>query len=745
MRIIDFGLGENILNYYYFSSLVALILFGMGLLAIILGIINYLENTKSKKGKQMLWVCICVFFWDFGYAWMSLCYDSDFAYVPRAIALSAVSLYMFFILRYAALVVDYPMKKLWLFLGLFLAASITSWFFVIQKDAVEFVMTPWGYWYTSRMSKARLLQAAANIFALAKYYVILDYGKKRTKLARQKYVLRQFSHIGIILFLGYMFDTLLPIMFHIPAIPGSSIGAFVSSMILFLISRNNKTFGLSKANVSEYVFRDVQIPIVITNPDGNIVLYNDYTENYLKYKEEDLLHHPLRDFFCESENDIVTVKEIGCMCILDRTDIKDQFDDLQYSIYFMTDVTKEIETQRMLEESREAAEEANKAKSNFLANMSHEIRTPMNAIIGMSNIVLQEKNVSEKVRSQINEISIAGNNLLGIINDILDISKIEAGKYELVEDNYELPSLLNDVGNVISVRVQETNARFIMEIDKTLPKLLIGDAVRVRQILLNILGNAAKFTKRGSITLVATWNHDESEPIISFDVKDTGIGIKPEHMESIFGEFNQVDTRKNRNIQGTGLGLAISKHLAELMGGTITVDSVYGQGSTFYIQIVQKVKNYQAIGEEIAEALQNRQYNSVTNRKQIEITPRPEAKVLIVDDVKVNLMVAKGMMKKYGMQIDLAMSGKEAIEMVQKKDYDIIFMDHMMPEMDGIDTTKNIRALGEQYQKLVIVALTANAVGEAKQMFLEQGLQDFLAKPIEVKELDEVLNRWLPV
>ena len=312
-----------------------------------------------------------------------------------------------------------------------------------------------------------------------------------------------------------------------------------------------------------------------------------------------------------------------------------------------------------------------------------------------------------------------------------------------MEDNYELPSLLNDVGNVISVRVQETNARFIMEIDKTLPKLLIGDAVRVRQILLNILGNAAKFTKRGSITLVATWNHDESEPIISFDVKDTGIGIKPEHMESIFGEFNQVDTRKNRNIQGTGLGLAISKHLAELMGGTITVDSVYGQGSTFYIQIVQKVNNYQAIGEKVAEALQNRQYNSVMNQKQIEIIPRPDAKILIVDDVKVNLMVAKGMMKKYGMQIDLAMSGKEAIEMVQKKDYDIIFMDHMMPEMDGIDTTKNIRALGEQYQKLVIVALTANAVGEAKEMFLEQGLQDFLAKPIEAKELDEVLNRWL--
>ena len=737
--------GEIILNYYCFSSLMALLLFGMGLVAIILGIINYLENTKSKKGKQMLWVCICVFFWDFGYAWMSLCYDSDFAYVPRAIALSAVSLYMFFILRYAALVVDYPMKKLWLFLGLFLAASITSWFFVIQKDAVEFVMAPWGYWYTSRMSKARLLQAAANIFALAKYYVILDYGKKRTKLARQKYVLRQFSHIGIVLFLGYMFDTQLPILFHIPAIPGSSIGAFVSSMILFLISRNNKTFGLSKANVSEYVFRDVQIPIVITNPDGNIVLYNDYTENYLKYKEEDLLHHPLRDFFCESENDIVTVKGIGCMCILDRTDIKDQFDDLQYSIYFMTDVTKEIETQRMLEESREAAEEANKAKSNFLANMSHEIRTPMNAIIGMSNIVLQEKNISDKVRSQVNEIYIAGNNLLGIINDILDISKIEAGKYELVEDKYELPSLLNDVGNVISVRVQDTNARFIMDIDKTLPKLLIGDAVRIRQILLNILGNAAKFTKKGSITLFATWNHDESEPVISFDVRDTGIGIKPEDIEDIFGAFNQVDTRKNRNIQGTGLGLAISKHLAELMGGTITVDSIYGQGSIFYIQIVQKVNNYQAIGEKVAEALQNRQYNSVMNQKQIEIIPRPEAKVLIVDDVKVNLMVAKGMMKKYGMQIDLAMSGKEAIEMVQKKEYDIIFMDHMMPEMDGIDTTKNIRALGASYEKLVIVALTANAVGEAKQMFLEQGLQDFLAKPIEAKELDDVLNRWLPV
>lgn len=745
VEIILRKIGDFRVNVYQISALIALVLFGMGLSAAILGFINYWENKKSRRSTQMLWVCICVFFWDFGYAWMSLCYDNDFAYVARAIALLAVTFYMFFILRYVALVTEYSKRKLNVFLFVFMIVSLIAWTQIIQKNAVDFVMTPWGYWYTSKMSSARILQFAANIVALSQYYIILHFGKKRTTQAREQHVLKNFGWFGIILFGGYMLDTLVPSVFHIPAVPGSSVSAFVSAMILFQISRKNKTFGISRSNVSEYVFRDVHIPVIITDNQGKIVLFNDYTKKYLKYTENDILYHKLEEFFELQNHGFAEVLGLDKVCKIDKTDVSDQFDDLLFSIYFFNDVTKERQSRRMLEESRAAAEEANRAKSNFLANMSHEIRTPMNAIIGMSEIILQEKEITEKNRSQLQEINIAGSNLLGIINDILDISKIEAGKYELVIDEYELPSLLNDVGNVIGVRVQDTNAKFVMKVDSSLPKYMIGDVVRIRQILLNILGNAAKFTEKGSISLSVFWNHNASAPEIYFHVSDTGIGIREEDIDKIFGEFNQVDTRRNRNIQGTGLGLAISKHLAELMGGTITVKSVYGEGSTFSITICQNIKEYQQIGDVITEALQNRQYSSMMNHKELEIVPRPEAKVLIVDDIKVNLMVAKGMMKKYGMQIDIAQSGARAVEMVQESRYDIVFMDHMMPEMDGIDTTKAIRNLGDEYENLVIIALTANAIGDAKEMFLEAGMQDFLAKPIEPRELDEIICCWIPV
>lgn len=253
------------MNLYQFSSVVAFILFGMGVSAAILGLSNYLENRKSRRGKQMLGVCISVFFWDSGYAWMSMCYENDFAYVARAIALLAVTFYMFFILRYVALVVDYPKKRLRIFLAICMVISLLAWTKIIQRDAVDFVMTPWGYWYTSKMTIARLIQFGSVLAALVEYYHILSYGKRRTQQKRKQYVLKRFGLFGEILFAGYMLDTLIPTIFHIPAVPGSGIGAFASAMVLFHISKTNKTFGLSQANVAEYVFQDVNVPVVITD------------------------------------------------------------------------------------------------------------------------------------------------------------------------------------------------------------------------------------------------------------------------------------------------------------------------------------------------------------------------------------------------------------------------------------------------------------------------------------------------
>lgn len=532
------------------------------------------------------------------------------------------------------------------------------------------------------------------------------------------------------------------------------------------------------------------------------------------------------------------------------------FFDLLLAIIIQYRVIRFREQQEIL---IERAERANHTKSDFLANMSHEIRTPMNAIIGMCELILRERDVSESVRDHCFNIQSSSRSLLAIINDILDFSKIESGKMEIVETEFNIASMLNDVINMTTNRKGDKKIEIMVHADPNIPCGLIGDETRIRQVIINLMTNAVKFTHAGAITLKLSFSKQSYGINLKVEVEDSGIGITEENLEKLFESFQQVDTRKNRAIEGTGLGLAISKRMVMRMGGFINVSSVYGKGSAFSFVIPLKVSDaspfisvknankHKVVAyielEKFHNATIEEKYKEIMSQisRQLEVYfiyadtyekfervmaeggvthcfigkeeylehkecfkemssklavilvqdvmgavevpvgikcvykpfytlsaalainnekivyqekgrgsnsisfSAPKARVLIVDDNPINLKVAVGLMQPYHMQIMTADSGKAAISMLRSKDIDLVLMDHMMPEMDGVEATGIIRKIeGEYYQKLPIIALTANAVNGVREKFLASGFNDFVAKPIELSALDRALKAWLP-
>jgi len=393
------------------------------------------------------------------------------------------------------------------------------------------------------------------------------------------------------------------------------------------------------------------------------------------------------------------------------------------------------------------AEESSKSKSTFLATMSHEMRTPLNAVIGLSELTLDGK-ISGEEKENIEKVYTAGMVLLGIINDILDISKIESGKFELNPVVYDLPSLINDTITLNTMRIEEKPIKFKLFIEETLPSELRGDDLRIKQIFNNIISNAIKYTKAGTVEWHIAWEKSGDDIWLISSVKDSGIGIRKEDLEKLFQDYSQVDTKSHNKIEGTGLGLSLTKRMVEMMGGNITVDSEYGKGSTFTIRIKQGHVNDVPIGPTVVEKLKNFQFIDEKHQQHARLVrlPLPYARVLVVDDVEPNLVVVKGILKPYGMQVDCVTSGKDAIMQIKKEiKYNAVFMDHMMPEMDGIEATRIIRnEIDNEIAKTVpIIALTANAIRGNEEMFLHAGFQAFLTKPIDINVMDSVIRQWV--
>jgi len=409
-------------------------------------------------------------------------------------------------------------------------------------------------------------------------------------------------------------------------------------------------------------------------------------------------------------------------------------------VFVLVDDTQHYEYMEELKEQKELAEAASASKSAFLSIVSHEIRTPMNAVIGMTDLLLRDE-LTDKQRKYMTNIKNSGSALVMIINDILDQSKIEAGKMEIVEDVYELRPLVDDVQMIIENRIGSKQIHLIIDIDEKIPEFIVGDALRIRQILINLMNNAVKFTESGYIQLSAAIEAETEDAYkIRFGVKDSGQGIKEEDLDKLGKAFSQVDAKKNHNKEGTGLGLSISKDFIALMGGELKVTSVYGKGTEFFFTIEQKKAGENDKACESGKcAWKSKEFTS------------PQSRVLIVDDAEINLMMTEELLGPLEIKIDTVESGEKAIELIRKNEYHAILMDYMMPGMDGVETTTKIRKMAseysdksEYYKNIPIIALSGDTSERTREMFMMAGINDFTEKPVEYEKLKEVLLKWLP-
>ncbi|MCR5399654.1 MAG: DegV family EDD domain-containing protein [Lachnospiraceae bacterium] len=401
----------------------------------------------------------------------------------------------------------------------------------------------------------------------------------------------------------------------------------------------------------------------------------------------------------------------------------------------------EKENERATEKSKEL-EELNRSQNRFFSSMSHEIRTPINTVLGLNEIILRQEDASDEIRKDARNIQGAGKMLLALINDILDVSKIEAGKMDIVPVNYDVSSLLSEIVNMIWLKAEEKGLKFNVDIDPNVPESMFGDEVRIKQILINLLNNAVKYTQEGSVSLHMECEYPETDNVLlKITVTDTGMGIKAEALPHLFDTFKRVDEEKNRYIEGTGLGLSIVKQLVELMDGQITVNSVYSQGSTFTVMLKQGISSDKRIGDlNISNAA-----GVAGNEKFEHMFKAPDARILIVDDNEMNLKVEEKLLDGTKIKVDLALSGKDALNLTLRNRYDVIFMDHLMPQMDGVECFEQIREQkGGLNRNIPIIVLTANAGGENIELYNNTGFDGYLVKPVSGRQLEDMLIAHLP-
>lgn len=710
--------------------------------------ISYFMREKNA-GALRYYMLVMGFFgalWSGGYGIMGFTETGEAAAVFRAVGLVGVAGFMMTEALMVAYMVELPK---WLFrayamiFGIF--AVVDLYFFI--PDQHTFVRLNGRMCYYSTNSFGRMVHNIFLAFVVVTMIAMAILWVHKEKPKRQSYYVRAAILANIAILFSIIPDTILP-MLGKPSFPSSAYGMFLTYMITWFWATRFNAFSITVGNLSQYIYESANTAILIFDEYFQLVLANPYGQELLGIKK--IENQKLMQLFQGTEAESGRIKD-GILrdnkgvaelvsvhgaisCSLNFSLARDFHDDPYCIVCFVYDLTKE---KNMLEE----VVRANEAKSQFLANMSHEIRTPINGILGMDSVLLKECH-DENLREYAKNIQSAGQSLLSIINDILDISKIESGKMEILTIRYQLFSVLNDCYNLTKIKLQNKPVSFIMQINEKLPSWLYGDEVRIRQIINNFLSNAVKYTKEGNITFELDFEEKTDEQILLvITVRDTGIGIKEEDLGKLFESFTRIEEKRNRNIEGTGLGLNLTKNLVNLMGGEVFAESTYGKGSCFTAKIPQKIADAKPMGD---FGKRYQQYLSTSDDDKLSFLA-PDAKILVVDDVTMNLKVVEGLLKATKIQIDTAVSGSECLECVKTTPYQMIFLDHMMPEMDGLETLEHMKNLADNPNaQTPVIMLTANAIVGAKEEYIEAGFTDYLTKPIRETELLEMILKYLP-
>ena len=710
--------------------------------------ISYFLREKNAGRLRYFMLIMGVFgaLWSGGYGIMGFAETAKQAELFRTVGIVGVVGFMMTEALMIAYMIHLPKWLYRVYVTAFGLVGVIDLFFFIP-DHHDFVRIDGRMCYYATNSMARKIHSGFLAFVTVTMLgmAVIWVCKKKTK--REASYVRATILSNLAILVSIIPDTILPLLGK-PSFPSSAYGMFLTYMITWFWATKFNAFSITVSNLSQYIYESANTAILIFDECFQLVLANCYGHRLLEI--EDVQHQDLTELFqCTQEEadqllasvlrenqgvaELVTQKG-GVSCSLNFTVARDFQKEPYCIVCFVYDLTKE---KNMLCELLQA----NEAKSQFLANMSHEIRTPINGILGMDSMLLKECQ-DEGLREYAKNIQSAGQSLLSIINDILDISKIESGKLEIIPTRYELFSILNDCYNLTKVKIEEKPITLHMKINENIPAKLYGDEVRIRQVMNNFLSNSAKYTHEGSITFGVDYEEkSEGEIWLIITVSDTGIGIKEEDLEKLFASFTRIEEKRNRNIEGTGLGLSLTKNLVDLMQGEITVKSIYEEGSCFTAKIPQKIIDKTPMGD---FDKRYRQYIHQSEEQAISLCA-PDAKILVVDDVPMNLIVVKGLLKATKIQIDTAKNGASCLELVKKNRYDIIFLDHLMPEMDGIETLQNMKLLEENPNRNTpVIMLTANAIVGAKEEYMEAGFTDYLTKPVQETLLHEMIMKYLP-